>query len=327
MIKKILQRIGSLSLALLLILSVPVTAFAASVTKVRLNEPGIYKEGYRFEVSNMFPGDSVSREFTVVVSHKKAVTLHFETEITKKDADHPLSDVLMLRIEVPGQTVYEGLMKDVQHTYVLPAAQKEAVYTITAYLPTSVGNDYMRKSLMADFIWWYEEEPVASVTLEAEKQLDSKFARGNDFTFTLTDEWGNVLQTVHNHDGEVKFDPIEYLDPGTYVYYIKESKGSSSKLNYDTTTFKATVTVKQEADRSLTASVKYSGGKIASNGLPRFVNTTKGKPTDPGNPWNPKTGDTFRLGLFVALMVDSLVGIIFLLILWKRRKKEDETND
>lgn len=33
----------------------------------------------------------------------------------------------------------------------------ELYYEITAYLDTSVGNDYQNKDLIADFKWWVEE--------------------------------------------------------------------------------------------------------------------------------------------------------------------------
>ena len=33
----------------------------------------------------------------------------------------------------------------------------ELYYEITAYLDTSVGNDYQNKDLIADFSWWVEE--------------------------------------------------------------------------------------------------------------------------------------------------------------------------
>ena len=37
------------------------------------------------------------------------------------------------------------------------SATDELYYEITAYLDTSVGNDYQNKDLIADFKWWVEE--------------------------------------------------------------------------------------------------------------------------------------------------------------------------
>ena len=58
--------------------------------------------------------------------------------------------------------LYDGLMRDMPESLTHKLASKESTtdelyYEITAYLDTSVGNDYQSKDLIADFKWWVEE--------------------------------------------------------------------------------------------------------------------------------------------------------------------------
>lgn len=68
---KIMQQISCLLLILLLTLGIASTAFAADgcETTVRLSEADI-SGNIPFSITNMFPGDSVSKDFIIEVSHK-----------------------------------------------------------------------------------------------------------------------------------------------------------------------------------------------------------------------------------------------------------------
>lgn len=115
-----------------------------------------------FEVNNMFPGDKETKYYCVKVSYKGTVMVRFHTDI--RPGYEKLAEVLKCRIVLlsTGETIYEGLLRDmpksVNHT--LKTDKKtvsELYYEITAYLDTSVGNEYMEKDLAADFEWWVEE--------------------------------------------------------------------------------------------------------------------------------------------------------------------------
>ena len=77
-----------------------------------------------------------------------------------------LAEVLKCRIKLlsTGEVLYDGIIRDMpkslNHTlpYIQTSDDSELYYEITAYLDTSVGNDYANKSLTADFRWWVEEE-------------------------------------------------------------------------------------------------------------------------------------------------------------------------
>ncbi len=159
--KTIYKPFLSLLLALLLVIGCSMTAFAAETDsdKMRLNTPD-ESGNTAFAVENMFPGDAETKDFTVKVNHKKPITLYYHADI--RPGYEKLAEVMMVKIELPEKsiTLYDGLMRDMPSAleHQLTADEKEVIYRITAYLDTSVGNDYQFQSLIADFRWWYEEE-------------------------------------------------------------------------------------------------------------------------------------------------------------------------
>lgn len=120
------------------------------------------EENTAFAVGNMFPGDSETKYFRVRVSYHDKITVHYKA--TVRPGYEKLAEVMKVRVKLlsTGETMYDGLMRDMPEslTHKL-ASQKsttdELYYEITAYLDTSVGNDYQNKDLIADFKWWVEE--------------------------------------------------------------------------------------------------------------------------------------------------------------------------
>ncbi len=115
-----------------------------------------------FNVANMFPGDTGTKYFCVRVSYHNKVTVHYKASV--RNGYEKLAEVLKVRIKLltTGETMYDGLMKDMPKsvTYKLSSDEStttELYYEITAYLDTSVGNEYQNKELVADFKWWVEE--------------------------------------------------------------------------------------------------------------------------------------------------------------------------
>lgn len=119
-------------------------------------------ENTAFRVENMFPGDAVTKYFRVQVSYRDTVTVRYSADV--RQGYEKLAEVLKVRIKLLSSdlVLYDGLMKDMPESveYKLSAsgtATDELYYEITAYLDTSVGNDYQNKDLIADFRWWAEE--------------------------------------------------------------------------------------------------------------------------------------------------------------------------
>ena len=115
-----------------------------------------------FKFGNMFPGDRETKYFCVQVSYHDTVTLHYKASV--RPGYEKLAEVLNVKVKLlsGGEIIYDGLMKDMPKsvTYKLTSAKDttdELYYEITAYLKTSVGNEYQNKELIADFNWWAEE--------------------------------------------------------------------------------------------------------------------------------------------------------------------------
>ncbi len=112
-----------------------------------------------FTAENMFPGDKISREYVLNLSHKEDIDIIFEVDVHEGYA--ALAEVLKLKVEIPGEEapLYDNLMKDMPDTtYTLPARRQNVTYCLTVYLDTSVGNAYQNKELKADFSWSYIPE-------------------------------------------------------------------------------------------------------------------------------------------------------------------------
>ena len=144
--------------------AVPMQSTTAEVKKAATVE--LYnkqpEENTPFQVGNMFPGDSETKYFRVRVSYHDTITVHYKA--TVRPGYEKLAEVLKVRIRLlsAGETIYDGLMRDMPESLTHKLASKksatdELYYEITAYLDTSVGNDYQNKDLIADFKWWVEE--------------------------------------------------------------------------------------------------------------------------------------------------------------------------
>ena len=120
------------------------------------------EENTPFQVGNMFPGDTETKYFRVRVSYHDTITVHYKA--TVRPGYEKLAEVLKVRVNLlsTGEMLYDGLMRDMPESLTHKLASKksttdELYYEITAYLDTSVGNDYQNKNLIADFKWWVEE--------------------------------------------------------------------------------------------------------------------------------------------------------------------------
>lgn len=111
-----------------------------------------------FQATNLFPGDTLTKSYYIDVSYTGSLTLHFHADI--RDGYEKLAEVLRCKVALRGGAVlYDGLMRDMPQSLdcALPTTDEGSamvVYDITAYLDTSVGNDYMSQPLYADFRWW-----------------------------------------------------------------------------------------------------------------------------------------------------------------------------
>ena len=113
-----------------------------------------------FAATNMLPGDSVTKNYNIKISHKGKITVKMNIDVT---AGEKLSEVLYCKVTLGDDVLWQGLMADFPKSvdHVVNTTEKTTThleYNITAYLDTSVGNEYMEQELLADFCWWVEEE-------------------------------------------------------------------------------------------------------------------------------------------------------------------------
>lgn len=117
-----------------------------------------------FQVSNMVPGDKVSRDFTVRIHHKDQVTLYFKGIITKQSKD--LGDVLQVRVtdKNSDKVICQGTFNTInnkeysQEIAQSGSGQTDVTYQVDAWLDTSVGNAYQKAFLDADFQWYVKDD-------------------------------------------------------------------------------------------------------------------------------------------------------------------------
>ena len=124
---------------------------------------------------------------------------------------------------------------------------------------------------------------ATSVTLGASKVLDGKSLEADEFSFVLTDKGGEQVTATNDANGMVVFPAIQYGEAGTYQYTIAEVKGDESDVTYDESEYAVTVTVEDNGEGSLVATVAYEDGNA-----PVFTNTYNA----PETPASPGDGPT-----------------------------------
>lgn len=127
---------------------------------------------------------------------------------------------------------------------------------------------------LATFINSYAAK--GSVTLAAKKRFRGGALAGNDFSFALykgDKAEGTPIETVTNDEkGNITFQPINYIEAGDYEYTIKEVTGNDQTIVYDGQKVKVKVSVTDNKNGTLDATVTYGGDKA----VPTFTNV---KPT------------------------------------------------
>ena len=181
------------------------------------------------------------------------------------------------------------------------------------------------------------EKRVVNVPISVEfnftKRLEGRELKAGEFSFTLKDQNGNVIETVTNDaSGNVKFSAIEYKkgEEGTYTYTVEEVKGTDATVIYDT--MKAVVTVEVKRDGSAKALVtnvtdpvdKEFNNKVVPPVPPVTPPTPPTPPvtppTPPTTPQLPATGEEQSAS---AALLGAALGLVGLAGLARRKKNED----
>ena len=172
-------------------------------------------------------------------------------------------------------------MDDSTYTVTVKVEDKNAKLTVTGVAVKKDGDDKSEtpevkngEVNLATFTNSYAAK--GSVTLAAMKHFKGGALAGNDFSFALykgDKAEGTPLETVTNDkDGNITFQPISYTKAGDYEYTIKEVTGNDQTIVYDGQEVKVKVSVTDNKNGELKATVTYDGEKA----VPTFTNT---KPT------------------------------------------------
>ena len=192
----------------------------------------------------------------------------------------------------------------------------------------------------ATFTNVYRAAP-ASVKITAIKTLVGRDLKDGEFAFTLTGEGdtADISRTAKNDArGNVSFDELTFEAPGVYTFRISEVKGTEEGMTYDEGAYTVTVTVVDNGEGQLEASLSYTKNEEAVEAI-EFCNTfTEQKtpekppvkpdtpippttPKGPGKPGKsggvvtrsflPQTGDTAAVAMVIAAAL-AIAGIVFI---------------
>lgn len=166
---------------------------------------------------------------------------------------------------------------------------------------------------------------ATSVTLGASKVLNGKSLEDGEFSFALEGEDGEQVTATNDANGMVVFPAIQYGEAGKYQCTIAEVEGDESDVTYDESKYAVTVTVEDNGEGSLVATVAYEGGNA-----PVFTNTYNAPeaPASPGDgpasvvealvSGSAKTGDYLLVIAGVAAAVAAAAAAVAVV---SRRKK------
>ncbi|MEE8722064.1 MAG: FctA domain-containing protein [Eggerthellaceae bacterium] len=120
----------------------------------------------------------------------------------------------------------------------------------------------------------YTATPTTAAAIVAHKSLSGRSMAAGEFSFQLSDETGNVIQTAQNDaNGTVTFKPITYKladlagsASKTFTYAVRELAGDAGGVAYDEHAFTVSVTVSDNGDGTLSAStLEYDGAATFEN--------------------------------------------------------------
>ena len=231
-------------------------------------------------IENTYAAEKTSApiEVTKVLTGRTLKADEFEF-VLKNDADG--SEVQKVKNTADGKVAFAPIEYTKAGTYKYTIVETNAGQTIDG-----VTYDSLEVKVTVEVTDDGEGKLTANVTYPADKEFNNSYGasktpaalavkktltgrelKADEFEFTLTDQDGNVKETVKNDkDGNVKFSALEFDKAGTFTYKIAEKAGTATGIKYDMKTITATVTVADNGKGALEATVVYDDEKA-------FVNT------------------------------------------------------
>jgi pilin isopeptide linkage protein len=125
------------------------------------------------------------------------------------------------------------------------------------------------------FVNYYSADPTTIDNIQAKKTLEGRpWLDSDGFDFVLVDaQTGDEVdtETATESNQTVTFKALHFDEAGTYVYTIKELHGDLAGMTYDDSEWKAIITVEDDGQGNLVASLAYEGPDNQTT-TPEFTN-------------------------------------------------------
>lgn len=164
---------------------------------------------------------------------------------------------------------------------------------------------------VAEFENAYTAKPT-KLALTAAKVLEGADLKAGQFTFKLSGG-GVELTATNDANGQVTFSELSFTQAGTYTFTISEVNDGQQGVTYDETERKVTVTVEDDRQGNLIASVNQE--ELAACVL-RNTYTKPKEPAKPSTPtpptkFIPQTGDPIESA---PIVVSAVLGVAILAV-------------
>lgn len=164
----------------------------------------------------------------------------------------------------------------------------------------------------------YEAVP-ATVTLNAKKVLEGAELADGEFTFRLENGGQLMDEATNDADGNVTFRELALKQAGTYTFTVSEIAGSEDGVTYDSSQKTVTVTVTDDGNGQLQASVEGNGQTFTNTYVKPAAGDTNADAGD-ADKAIPQTGDTNSAALPIVVAAVAVACIAGGLVASHKRK-------
>lgn len=164
----------------------------------------------------------------------------------------------------------------------------------------------------------YEAAP-ATVTLNAKKVLEGAELADGEFTFRLENGGQLMDEATNDADGNVTFHELALKQAGTYTFTVSEIAGSEEGVTYDSSQKTVTVTVTDDGNGQLQASVEGNGQTFTNTYVKPAAGDTNADAGD-ADKAIPQTGDTNNAALPIVVAAVAVACIAGGLVASRKRK-------
>lgn len=164
----------------------------------------------------------------------------------------------------------------------------------------------------------YEAAP-ATVTLNAKKVLEGAELADGEFTFRLENGGQLMDEATNDADGNVTFHELTLKQAGTYTFTVSEIAGSEEGVTYDSSQKTVTVTVTDDGNGQLQASVEGNGQTFTNTYVKPAASDTNADAGD-ADKAIPQTGDTNNAALPIVVAAVAVACIAGGLVASRKRK-------